>query len=78
MGAATLLNFGSNFGVSLILPSLQQNLGQSGTYLLFAVLGTAAVTSISLTVPETKGKTLEQIEEGFRQQAQAERTPPPT
>ena len=61
-GVATITNFAANTAVSLALPLLQSSLGQSGTYALFAGLGLAAVASIAATVPETKGKTLEQIE----------------
>jgi MFS family permease len=60
---ATFINFGSNFLVSLVLPEVQEAVGLSATYLSFAVVGMVAVTSIYLTVPETKGKTLEEIEE---------------
>ena len=62
VGLATITNFGANFGVSLALPLLEESLGQDGTYRLFAALGVLALASIALTIPETKGKTLEQIE----------------
>lgn len=48
--------------VSLVLPSLQDGLGPGYTYLIFAVISVAAVATIYSIVPETKGKTLEQIE----------------
>ena len=48
--------------VSLALPSLQDNLGPGYTYLLFAGVGVVAVAVIYSLVPETKGKTLEEIE----------------
>ena len=35
------------------------------TYLVFAVIGAIALLTIYLTVPETKGKTLEEIESMF-------------
>ncbi|KAK9787605.1 hypothetical protein WJX73_003758 [Symbiochloris irregularis] len=41
---ATITNFGSNFLVSLALPSLQSNLGPGGTYLLFAAVGVGLST----------------------------------
>ena len=62
VGVATITNFGANFGVSLLLPLLQEAAGQDGTYRVFAALGVLSVLSIALTIPETKGKTLEQIE----------------
>ena len=63
VGAATLTNFFSNFLVSLYLPTLINQFGTSGTYFLFSVCGVVAMSSIYLTVPETKGKTLEEIED---------------
>ncbi|GMH43402.1 hypothetical protein BSKO_11324 [Bryopsis sp. KO-2023] len=59
---ATFVNFGTNFLVSLVLPVLQSGLGLGNTYFVFSILGMAAVFSIFATVPETKGKTLEEIE----------------
>ena len=62
VGAATLTNFGSNFVVSLYLPTIIDTFGQAGTYYLFSSTGVVALLSIYLTVVETKGKTLEEIE----------------
>jgi hypothetical protein len=59
---ATIMNFSSNALVSLVLPGIQESFGMSGTYFSFAAIGTLAVLTIFLVVPETKGKTLEQIE----------------
>eukprot|EP00877_Chromochloris_zofingiensis_P011610 jgi/Chrzof1/6702/Cz19g06060.t1 len=69
IAVATFINFGSNFGVSLVLPSLQSAAGPSATYLLFAAIGCVAVANIYFNVPETKGKTLEQIEQIWSQGA---------
>ena len=62
LALATLTNFSSNFLVSLCLPSLQENLGPSGLYFLFASVGCVALYVIYSIVPETKGKSLEEIE----------------
>jgi len=48
--------------VSLVLPSLQAGIGPGYTYLVFASVSVAAVATIYSLVPETKGKTLEEIE----------------
>ena len=56
VGAATLTNFFSNFLVSLYLPTLINQFGTSGTYFLFSVCGVVAMSSIYLTVPETRGR----------------------
>lgn len=62
LALATITNFGSNFIVSLVLPAVQQGFGLAGTYALFAGIGVVAVVSVAVTVPETKGKTLEEIQ----------------
>eukprot|EP01026_Neomeris_dumetosa_P065428 TRINITY_DN6280_c0_g1_i3.p2 TRINITY_DN6280_c0_g1~~TRINITY_DN6280_c0_g1_i3.p2 ORF type:complete len:354 (+),score=30.96 TRINITY_DN6280_c0_g1_i3:119-1063(+) len=62
LAIATFTNFFSNFLVSLLLPTVQQTFGMASTYLLFGLIGVAAVASIYTFVPETKGKTLEEIE----------------
>jgi MFS family permease len=62
VGLATLSNFGSNFLVSLFLPTVQETVGLRGTYLGFASVGVLALASIYFTVVETRGKTLEEIE----------------
>lgn len=48
--------------VSLVLPSLQAGIGPGFTYLVFAGISVVAVGIIYSLVPETKGKTLEEIE----------------
>lgn len=63
VGTATLTNFLSNFLVSLFLPSLIETFGTAGTYYFFSVMGVVALSSIYVTVVETKGRTLEEIEE---------------
>ncbi len=51
--------------VSLVLPSVQEAFGPGGTYLAFAGIGVVALATIFAIVPETKGKTLEEIEALF-------------
>ena len=62
---ATLTNFSSNWLVSLALPSLQTGIGLGKTYALFAAIGVVSLISIYNTVPETRGKSLEEIEAMF-------------
>ena len=66
LALATLTNFGANFLVSLVIPSLQEMFGQSALYFGFAAIGVVALGSIYANVPETKGKTLEKIEAMWR------------
>jgi len=63
VGTATSTNFLSNFLVSLYLPTLISTFGASGTYYLFSTMGVVSLVSIYYTVIETRGKTLEEIEE---------------
>lgn len=48
--------------VSLALPVIQKGWGPGYTYLLFAGVGVVSVAVIYSIVPETKGRTLEEIE----------------
>ena len=48
--------------VSLALPSVQENWGPGYTYLLFAAIGVVSLVVLNSIVPETKGRTLEEIE----------------
>ncbi len=41
---------------------VQEGIGISATYFSFAAIGALALTTIYLSVPETKGKSLEEIE----------------
>jgi sugar porter (SP) family MFS transporter len=63
-GFATLLNWAANFVVSATFPIL---LGVVGiVYLGFAVICLLAIAFTVFLVPETKGRSLEQIEESLR------------
>lgn len=65
MALATMTNFSSNCIVSLELPNVQAEIGISNMYLLFSAVSFVALTSFYFTVPETKGKSLEEIEALF-------------
>ena len=62
MGLATMMNWGSNLIVALTFLSLLHSLGRSATFWLYAVIGIAAWFFVYRLVPETKGRTLEQID----------------
>ena len=62
MGIATLANWGANLAVSLTFPILLRSLGGSGVFSLYAFFSVIAWVFIKGYVPETKGKTLEEIE----------------
>src|SRR6266487_3389729 len=65
-GAAATFNWGSNLIVALTFLTLVEKLGASSTFLLYAVASVASWLFAYYFVPETRGRTLEQIEEFWR------------
>jgi MFS family permease len=66
MSVAALCNWGSNFLVALTFPVLLATLGGAGSFWLFAALGIVAWFFVWFLVPETKGRSLEEIEADMR------------
>ena len=66
MGIATVANWGSNLLVALTFLSLLRSLGRPWTFWLYALVGVISWFFVFRLVPETKGKTLEQIEAQWR------------
>ncbi|KAI0891435.1 general substrate transporter [Annulohypoxylon nitens] len=64
VGAATAMNWLSNFIIGVIVPEMQLKLGW-GTYLFFGCFCFAASAFSFFFVPETSGKSLEQIASFF-------------
>ncbi|MED3729146.1 sugar porter family MFS transporter [Priestia filamentosa] len=71
MGITVFCLWIANFLVGLTFPILLAAIGLSTTFFVFVVLGIAAITFVKKALPETKGLTLEQIEENFRNYKQA-------
>jgi SP family sugar porter-like MFS transporter len=55
----------ANFTLALTFPSLNESIGTANTFWLYAGICLAGSFFISRHVPETKGRTLEQIEKDF-------------
>jgi len=70
-GLGTMTNWTFNFAVSLTFLLLIDALGETGTFWLYAAIGLFTLGFCWKAVPETKGKSLEEIEAIF--QARAER-----
>ena len=66
MSAVTVTNWGMNLAVAVTFLTLVAVLGHAGTFWLYGVIAVASWVFIYRLVPETKGKTLEQIEEHWR------------
>jgi len=56
------INSGVSFLVQLVFPWELANFGNSVTFLIFCVFGAIGLIFILFTLPETKGKTLEELE----------------
>jgi len=67
MGLVTVANWGANLLVSLTFPVLTDGVGTSATFWLFGLCSLAGLVFVYRYVPETKGRTLEAIEDDLRQ-----------
>jgi SP family galactose:H+ symporter-like MFS transporter len=66
MSAVTVTNWALNLVVAVTFLTLVGVLGHAGTFWLYGVIAIGAWVFFYLLVPETKGKTLEQIEAHWR------------
>jgi len=63
---ATLLNWSLSFIVTLCFQTVADQLGQAGVFFLFGGICTGGFAFVLAFVPETRGKTFEQIEALFK------------
>ncbi|SNZ17067.1 MFS transporter, sugar porter (SP) family [Terribacillus aidingensis] len=68
-GAATFALHGANLIVSLLFPILLEAIGISYLFYIFAVIGIFAFLFVKFFTTETRGKSLEQIEEDLRKRS---------
>jgi sugar porter (SP) family MFS transporter len=66
MSAVTMTNWAMNLAVAVTFLTLVAALGRAETFWLYGLIAVAAWVFCYRLVPETKGKTLEQIEEHWR------------
>jgi major inositol transporter-like SP family MFS transporter len=71
MGASAFVLWMVNFLVGFGFPLLLAAIGLSSTFFVFAVLGVGAILFAVRYVPETKDKSLEDLEHHFKQLAAA-------
>ncbi len=69
MGAAVFVLWMVNFAVSLSFPILMAAISISTTFFVFVVLGVAAILFARRYVPETRGRSLEELEHEFKSAA---------
>jgi len=65
MSLATVANWGFNLIVSATFLDLVGAVGSAGAFLVYAILSIVAVAFIASMVPETRGRSLEQIEDAL-------------
>jgi MFS transporter, SP family, major inositol transporter len=66
MGICVFALWIANAVVAFAFPPVVEALGIGSTFFIFAILGVFALIFIATTVPETRGKTLEEFEDEFR------------
>jgi sugar porter (SP) family MFS transporter len=66
MSVATVANWGANLIVAITFLSIVQALGRPGAFWLYAILTLASVIFTYKLVPETKDRTLEQIQDEMK------------
>ena len=78
MGVAVFANWAANFAVSQTFPVFLNSWGPGPVFIGYAVIGVIAFVFVKLLVPETKGRSLEEIETSLLEKAgRAERRPTP-
>ena len=65
MGVCVFVLWMANAAVAFAFPPVVAALGIAPTFFIFAALGVASLIFIKTSVPETRGKTLEEFEEEF-------------
>lgn len=66
MGISVFFLWITNFVIGLLFPILIEKVGLSGTFFAFAAVGLVSIAFIWKMMPETKGRSLEEIESYFR------------
>lgn len=66
MGIVVMVLWLSNFIVALLFPILLEAIGMSNTFFTFAVMSILSFIFVYKVVPETKGHTLEELEQFFK------------
>jgi major inositol transporter-like SP family MFS transporter len=67
MGIAVFVLWTVNAIISFAFPPLVAALGASATFALFAVINTGSIVFVKKFAPETRGRTLEELEDDFRE-----------
>jgi MFS transporter, SP family, major inositol transporter len=63
IGVAVFFGWATNGFLALFFPSLVDGIGITGVFFLFAAIGAIALIFVITQVPETRGRSLEALEE---------------
>ena len=66
MGLAVFVLWTVNAGISFVFPQIVEAIGSTWTFALFAAINLGSLIFVLRTVPETKGRSLEVLENDFR------------
>lgn len=66
MGFSVFFNWMTNFMIGLTFPVFLRSIGMSTTFFVFVALGLMAIAFVKKYLPETRGRTLEELEYYFR------------
>ncbi|MEU6701693.1 MFS transporter [Pseudonocardia sp. NPDC046786] len=67
IGISVLALWLANALVALVFPPIVEGIGIASTFFIFVVLGLVALAFVHTMVPETRGRSLEQLEAEFRE-----------
>ena len=63
IGVAVFFGWATNAVLALYFPTLVEGIGITGVFFLFAAIGVIALLFVITQVPETRGRSLETLEE---------------
>jgi len=66
MGIAVFVLWTTNAAISFLFPVVNSALGSTGTFGLFVLVNLTSIVFVARKVPETKGRSLEELEDQFR------------
>lgn len=75
MALATLSLWVANFFIGQLTPMMLDGIGPAGTFWIFAILCSPTIWLVWKLIPETKGRSLEEIEKFWKHKNQKENSP---
>src|SRR4051812_37672452 len=67
MGIAVFVLWTTNAAISFLFPLVNSALGSTGTFGIFVLINLASIAFVTKFVPETRGRSLEELEDDFRE-----------